>query len=155
MALKNVCKYVRLAAVAVALWETVASYYKDKNFKESLDSAKGFDKCKVIFNNLIDVNKKFFSDAKSVDYNAYVEEYKDLLNDKLVLVWEKIDLLKEQATNIQDEKIKPVLDDLTKKYEELQALAKDKKSEFVEKYADKIEFVEEQVNKLKEKIVKK
>ena len=58
MSLKNLLKTVKFTVVAVAIWETIASYYKDEDFRKSLQQAKGFDKCKVVFNNLIDVNKK-------------------------------------------------------------------------------------------------
>jgi gas vesicle protein len=155
MALKNLCKTVRLVVAAVAVGETIASYYKDENFRKSLNEAKGFDKCKVIFNNLVDVNKRFFTEVKSVDYNSLAEKYKQLFQDKVNFVGSKLEEVKKEVEKLHDEKLKPVVEELTEKYEELKKVALEKKDELSEKYQDKLELIEEKINEVKKQIKEK
>ena len=145
MTLKNLLKTAKLAAVAVVIGETVASYYKDEKFRKSLNEAKGFDKCKVIFNNLVDVNKRFFTEVQSVDYNSLAEKYKQLFQEKIDFVGYKLEETKKEVEKLHDEKLKPVVEELVEKYEEIKKVALEKKDKLTEKYQDKLDFIEKKI----------
>ena len=145
MTLKNLLKTAKLAAAAVVIGETVASYYKDEKFRKSLNEAKGFDKCKVIFNNLVDVNKRFFTEVQSVDYNSLAEKYKQLFQEKIDFVGYKLEETKKEVEKLHDEKLKPVVEELVEKYEEIKKVALEKKDKLTEKYQDKLDFIEKKI----------
>jgi len=144
--MKKICKFVKLWVWALVLGETIASYYKDEKFKNNLHQAKWFDKCKVIFNNLVDVNKKFFSDVKSVDYDNIKKEYKDLLDIKIEYINEKIDYIKKEWKKLNQDKIQPLLDDIQTKYSEIIDIVWKEKDELLEKYGPELEKIQQNIN---------
>jgi len=137
--MKNICKYIKLTVCAVAIGETIASYYKDEDFRKKVNEANGFDKCKLIFDNLIDLNKRFFIDVKSVDY-------KSMLDSKINYIDEKLDFLKKEADRLNSEKIQPILSDIMKKYSEITDIVIEKKEELPKKYLPKINELLEKIN---------
>ena len=155
--MKKICNTIKLIAGAVAIWQTIASYYKDEKFKNNLEQAKGFDKVKVMFNNLIDLNKKFFTEVKEVDYKWYYNEYKDILVQKTDLVKEKIENIKEQAQQIRDDKVLPILEDLQQKAENIKSQIEDKVVDIKEKakLEEKLEQIKEKAEQVKNEVLKK
>ena len=145
--MKNLYKFVRLWIWALALWETIASYYKDEKFKKDIEKAKWFNKCKVIFDNLIDVNKNLFSDVKSVDYDNLKKEYKELLDSKIVYINEKIDYIKNEWDKLNQEKLQPLLNDVQTKYNEIIDIVWTQKEELLEKYGPELEKLQKNINK--------
>ena len=154
--MKKICNLVRLWIGALALWETIASYYKDQSFRENLQNAKGFEKCKVILNNLIDVNKNLISDVKTVDYNSIKNEYKEILDSKIAYVNKKIDYLKTEWDKLNQDKLQPLLNDIQTKYNEVVGIVWTKKEALLEKYGPELEKLQtklnESVDKIKDKI---
>lgn len=144
--MKNLYKFVRLWIWALALWETIASYYKDEKFKKDIEKAKWFNKCKVIFDNLIDVNKNLFSDVKSVDYDNLKKEYKELLDSKIVYINEKIDYIKNEWDKLNQEKLQPLLNDVQTKYNEIIDIVWTQKEELLEKYGPELEKLQKNIN---------
>ncbi len=155
MTFKNLFKTIKVFAIGVIIGETIVSYYKDEKFRDSFNNAKGFDKCKVLFNNLLEVNKKLFEEVKEVDYKKIVNNYKELLDSKVSDLWEKITELKTEVSKLHEEKLKPVIDELSYKYNELQEAVLSKKDVLVEDYQEKIKFLENKVNEVKNQIKKK
>ena len=147
-------KLLKIGLVSFVLGELITGYYKDEKFRQDCKNAKGFDKCKVAFNYLLDLNKQIFSDAKEVDYKWIVENYKKILDEKLNIVGSKIEELKQQIEQLHEDKLKPVLEDVVKKYEELQKIAKEKKEEFAEKYGPELKKLEDKIDELKNKLKK-
>jgi len=144
--MKNLYKFVRLWIWALALWETIASYYKDEKFKKDIEKAKWFNKCKVIFDNLINVNKNLFSDVKSVDYDNLKKEYKELLDSKIVYINEKIDYIKNEWDKLNQEKLQPLLNDVQTKYNEIIDIVWTQKEELLEKYGPELEKLQKNIN---------
>ncbi len=161
--MKKICKFVRLWIWALALWETVASYYKDENFRKNIDEAKWFNKCKVIFNNLVDINSNLFSDVKEIDYktkyNKYKDiadtkysEYKEIVDSKINDINEKIDFLKTEWDKLNQDKLQPLLNDVQTKYNEIIDIVWTQKEELLEKYGPELEKIQEKINKSVEEI---
>lgn len=154
--MKKLCNIVKVWVVAVAFGETVASYYKDKGFKTKLDDAKGFDKCRVVFNNLLDVNKKFFTEVSSVDYNTKYSEVKSNIEHQIDEFNKKLDNIKLNINDYKEEKISPVLEDIyvkaTKFKERIETEVVDLKDKYDLDW--KLNNVKEKVSNLKEKIQK-
>ncbi len=166
MNIKNSYKSMKLFVFAVAVGETIASYYKNEEFKKLFDNAKWFDKCKVVFNNLVEINGNFLKKMKNIDYNTHVDKYKNMLEDELEVVKSKLDDVKEQAGLLKDNTFKPVIDELNKKYEEIRESVLEKHSyikdnaiekidEILDKYQDKIEWIDKKIVSIKKQIREK
>jgi len=151
----KICKFIKIWIAGIVIGETIASYYKDEKFRNKLNEAKWFDKCKVIFNNLIDVNKSFFETVKTTDYNALAGKYKSIFQEKVNMVWEKLEVLKQEVEKLNDEKLKPVLEDLTEKYNEIKEILENKKTKLINKHEHKLRKIEEKINEIKDKINEK
>lgn len=154
--MKKICNFVKIWVIWTLLGETVASYYKDKEFKEKFDNAKGFDKIKVIFNNLIDVNKKFFTELSSVDYNLKYNEFKSKVEENIDHFNKKLDDIKENISNYKEEKISPVLEDIYNKANEFKEKIENEAINLSEKYKleEKLTEVKEKISKIKENLNK-
>ena len=151
--MKKVCKLVKLTVVAVAIWQTIASYYKDKKFKEEFDTTKWFDKFKVIFNNLFDLNKRFFAQIKDIDLQQTYNDAKNFIEDNLAKINLKIDELKENLNNLKEDKLIPLLKDLEEKSEEFKEQIKSNIDDISEKIKleEKVKIIEEKIKEMKKK----
>ena len=154
--MKKVLKTLQLLVVATAIWETVASYYKDEKFKEKLGKAEWFDKLKVIFNNLVDVNKGFLEKVKLVDYKGTYIEYKDYAESKLNDINIKLDELKQKLVSAKDEKILPFVKELEGKLNEYKKEIEEKVEDVKEKIKleEKIKIVKSKIEEVKGKFQK-
>jgi len=154
--MKKLCKVVKVTVVAVALGETVASYYKDESFRRKLKNAKGFDKCKTVFNNLFDVNKKFFTEMSSVDYNLQYNELKSKIETNINEFNEKLDDIKSNINDYNEETVKPNLNDMYVKVNEFREKIEDEVISLNEKYKleEKLEMVKEKISDIKSKMKK-
>ena len=154
--MKKMYNTVKVAFVAVALGETIDSYYKDENFRAKLKNAKGFDKCRTVFNNLIDVNKKFFTEVSSVDYNARYNELKSKIETNINEFNEKLEDIKSNINDYNEENIKPTLNDMYTKINEFREKLEDEVVSLNEKYKfeEKLEMVKEKISDIKSKIRK-
>jgi len=166
--MKKICKIVKFAVIATAIGETIASYQKDEKFRENLSNAKGLDKLKIVFSNLVEVNKNFFEQAKQIDYKWKYEQAKQVVWEKVEnissVLWEKLDILnekvdfyKEKALDLKKEKLDPVLEELSEKAENLKKQIEEKVDNVKEKvkFEEKLEKVKKEINEIKEKFSKK
>ena len=154
--MKKICNTVKIAVIAVALGETIDSYYKDENFRTKLKKAKGFDKFRIVFDNLIDVNKKFFTEVSSVDYNTRYNELKSNIETNINEFNEKLEDIKSNINDYNEENIKPTLNDMYVKVNEFREKIEDEVVSLSEKYKleEKLEMVKEKISDIKSKIRK-
>ncbi|UFX83326.1 hypothetical protein [Candidatus Absconditicoccus praedator] len=130
-------------------------FYKDQNFKKKFNEVEGLEKVKLLFNNVVDLNKKIFFDIKEFDYEGTYYELKDILNNEISKADEKIKQLKDKADEINKEKIIPVLEELEKKADYVQNKLYasyhdlDDKYDLESKYYQLKEKIEEIRNKVK------
>ncbi len=150
------CNMVKITVAAIAIGETIGSYYKSNDFRVKLNSSKGFDKVRVVFNNLLDVNKKFFTEASSVDYNARYNDLKLNLEYKINDINLKIDNIKENINDYSEEKLKPTLNDMYIKANEFREKLEDEAVGLNERYKleEKLDIVKEKISDLKSKMKK-
>jgi t-SNARE complex subunit (syntaxin) len=154
--MKKLVNFVKWSALAIALGETIASYYKDEKFRKNLETAKGFDKCRVIFNNLIDVNKKFFTEVKWIDFESTYNDAKSFIEDKIAKINLKADEILSHINEFNDWKIKPILKDLEKKSNDLKNQLKSQINDISEKVKleEKVKMIESKIDQIKEKFSK-
>lgn len=130
-------------------------FYKDQNFKKKFNEVEWLEKVKLLFNNVVDLNKKIFFDIKEFDYEWTYYELKDILNNEISKADEKIKQLKDKADEINKEKIIPVLEELEKKADYVQNKLYasyhdlDDKYDLESKYYQLKEKIEEIRNKVK------
>ncbi len=140
-------KLVKYSILGLLIWEFVSLYYKDKEFQKDFDSSAWLDKAKVAVNWLVDLNKKLLQDASGFDYKSFFEE-------KINLLEEKVEDLKESADILNEEKIKPLIADLNENYtnikshlEEVGGIAKDQ-------YQKQMKNIKKWIDNIKEKAKK-
>jgi len=150
--MKRMCNWIGLWIWAIALWETIASYYKDKEFKNKLDSAKWFNKCKIIFKNIIDINTSFYTDVNTIDYSQKIDQYKKILNKRIDDLNERINYLKNEWEKLNQDKVQPLIKDIQDKYNEIANIVWEQKDELLNKYWSTIEELQKKVTDTVENI---
>lgn len=154
--MKKIYDVVKVAITAIALGETIASYYKNKEFRTKLNSAEGFDKAKVIFNNLLDINRKFFTEVLSFDYKIKYNEFKTNIESKINELNSRIDDIKSNINSYSEEKIKPILNDIYTKVNQFKEMIEDEVISLNERYKleEKLNVLKDKISDLKSKIKK-
>jgi len=154
--MKNIYSTLKFWIIAIAFGETITSYYKDKDFKTKLDNSEGFDKIKILFDNLFDINKKFIRELSSFDYNLKYNKIKDNIEKSLNEFNEKLDQIKENINNYKEEKISPVLEDIYAKANELKGKIQYETENLNEKYklAEKLDTIKDKIANLSKKMKK-
>lgn len=127
--------------------QLAALFYKDKSFKDKLKEASWMDKLKVMFNWLVDLNKKLFKDISEYDYEWKMHEINSYISDeKEELEW-KIDDLKKKLQSLNKDKLQPMLWDIEKKANSFKKVIE----ETIEDLNDKYDL-EEKLSKVMKKI---
>ncbi len=108
-------KILKIWIASFLLGQATALFYKNKNFREKFNKVNWFDKCKVLFDELLDLNKNIFFDLKEVDYKNEYETVKFKLEEKFKDIENKYNQLKEELKEIWQEKVKPKLEELQEK----------------------------------------
>lgn len=154
--MKKICNFIKVWIIWTIIGETIASYYKDKDFKEKFDNAKGFDKCKAVFNNLISLNKKLFTEVSSVNYTEKYNAFKENIEGHIDEFNKKLDEIKENMDEYKEEKLSPVLEEIYNKANEVKTKIENEVMDFNERYdlEWKLEIIKEKVSDIKSKIKK-
>jgi DNA anti-recombination protein RmuC len=144
-------KTLKVGLLAFVAGQVAALFYKDKEFRQKFESAQGFDKCKVLFNELLELNKKLFLDAKSVDYSQKLEEVKSRFEQEINKLQQKIEEIKQNYNQFSQEKLQPILTDLKQKAEQLKEQVDNQVISIKEKYQleEKLASVMEKIKSLR------
>ncbi len=147
-------KKLKIAAGAFIVWQVATLFYKDESFRKRFNEVDGFEKAKVLFNNLLDLNKKIFFDIKEYDYQWKSNEIRQMINIEISRAEEKLNELKNSADKINKEKVQPIIEDLEDKSEYIKNSISESYNDLNEKYdlETKYEQLKEKVNELRKKI---
>lgn len=145
--MKKICSIVKVAAISIVIGETIASYYKNNDFKSKLEKSKWFDKCRTIFDNLLEINKRFFTEVSSFDYDSKYKEFKTFAEEKYSELNTNLDEIKKNLWNFNQEKLTPILKDLNDKATDLRKKAETE----ITSLSDKLEL-ERKFDAVKSKI---
>ncbi len=144
-------KTIKLGLLAFLAGQVATLFYKDKTFKEKFDNAQGFDKCKVLFNELLEINKRLFLDAKSVDYSGKLEEIKSKFDTEITKLQQRIEEIKQNYNQFNEAKLKPILEELKQKAESLKIQLENQVDSLKEKYQleEKLDEIMQKIKSLK------
>lgn len=145
--MKKLCRIVKATAIGVLIWQTIASYYKNDEFKNKLNKSKGFDKFRAIFENLLDVNKKFFTEVSALDYDSKYKEFKSYAEKKYSEINIKVDEIRKNIWDFTQEKVNPILKELSEKANDLKIKAETE----ITSLSDRLE-IERKFDAIKSKI---
>ncbi len=142
-------KKVKFLVWAFLAWQIATIFYKDESFREKFKNAEWLDKAKVLFDSVLDLNKKIFFDIKDYDYETKIQDIKEYFEHERQKLEEKFEYIKWQADKINQEKLKPMI----KQLESDANYLKDKLVENAEYIDDKYEItdkVDKTIKKIKE-----
>lgn len=131
--------------------QLAALFYKDKAFKDKFKEAKGLDKFKILFDWLIDLNKKLIKDVKEFNYEWKIEEINSMIADEKDEIEEKIEDIRIKLNTLNKEKIKPIIEEIEKKAKWFTTLIEEKIEDINEKYAlqEKLKKVMKKIEEIK------
>lgn len=143
--MKKACRFIW----GILAGEILTLFYKDNSFKKKYTLAKWPDKVKVLFKNIVELNKKIFFDIKEYDYEWKFNEFKDFYEKESKILEKKIKELTEQAKTLNKEKIDEITQNLKVKIQNLKEMAEESIDDVMEKYAFQ-EKIDEMIAKIKE-----
>ncbi len=140
----------------ILIWETIALLYKDKELIKKLENKDWFDAIKIIFNDIVDLNKKLFFDVKTYDYDSKINEVKSIIDMEREKLEKKVDDIKDKANKLNNEQIHPLIEEFEEKAQDLMKYAKDTIHDLNERYhlENKIEIVKWKILELKNRLKK-
>lgn len=142
---------------AFVLWQVATLFYKDKWFKDKISEAKWTDKLKLVFDELVELNKKMFNDIKDYDYSAKVEDFKSFFETEKQNIENKIKELSEKFNDLNETQVKPFIQDIEARVQALTQIVSEKVSDVNEKYKleEKISLLKDKINEIKNKVSEK
>lgn len=127
--------------------QLAALFYKDKPFKDKFKEAKWLDKFKILFDWLLDLNKKLIKDVKEFDYEWKLDELNNMISCEKSEIEEKIEDMRIKLTTLNKEKIQPIIEEIEKKAKWFKKLIEEKIEDINDKYE-----LQEKLNKVMKKI---
>ncbi len=118
--MKNINKKIKALIVGALIGEAIALYYKDEKFKKKLNKSKDWmEKLKTAFNEIIQLNTRFWQDVSSYDYKWEFDQLKEKYLNQLESLNEKIEELKSQIDSLTQQKLKEKLEVLKSQFEQI------------------------------------
>lgn len=144
-------KKIKLLVWVFVAWQIATMFCKDEKFKKKYNESVSFDKVKVVFSSLIDLNKNIFFKIKDIDYEAKFKLFKKTFDKERIYLESKIEELRMQLDNKNEEILKPKIKDLEDKVLEFRDKAYENAIDIDKKYwlREKSEELIEKVRNLK------
>ncbi len=149
-------KFLKIWMLSFLAWEVVALFYKDEDFNNKFKNAKWFDKCRILFSSLLDLNKKLFFDIKSVDYKSKVDNLISRIESERRKLEEKVDFIISNIDSFKKEKLDKLVEELNNKLDSLKDQVVMKVDDIKAKYdlENKISSLKDKIEKIKSKFYK-
>lgn len=90
-------------------------FKKDKPFRAKMKKVTGFEKGRLMLDELFEFNKELVEDVASVDYQAELSEFKENAAAELDKLHKNLTELKEKITTMSEKKIHDIVHDAEKK----------------------------------------
>ena len=142
-------KVVKMWIMGLLVWELIGLYYKDKKFRDEFNKTDWFGKIKLAVKWVVDLNKKFFEDVWSVDYDGYIDKWVEVVNTNMDMLNDKIDFVKNKLTDINKDKVEPMIVDITDKYDEIRDRIEDLSEDIKYVYEDKLSMIKDKIEHVK------
>ena len=118
--MKNLGNKLKALAIGALIGEAVALYYRDDKFKKKLSKSKDWvEKLKTAFNEVVELNMRFWKDVSAYDYKAEFEQLKEKYMAQLESLNVKIEELKNQLDSLTQQKLADKLDFLKEQFEQI------------------------------------
>jgi len=116
-------KKCKLFLSGIIVGELIVLFTKDEKFRENFTNAKGIEKCKVVFNNLVDLNKSLIVSILNKGNKEFLTAK---LTEKLNDLQSQLLKVKEQLSNSLDkENLKELVNALQEKIQKITSQLKE------------------------------
>lgn len=136
---KAIMKTIKYFLGWILVWQIVTLFFKDKKLTDKIYWAWNlFDWFKILFNEIVDLNKNIFIETKKINFEKNYFEIKEFILKEKEKIEESINQIKSQLWELNENQFKPLVEKVEANYEEY-------KKKIIEKYdylKDRVDFDE-------------